>query len=294
MKLGKASILLALAALAPWSSCSEAPTVADDAQRSTVQEEQQASQDDGPLQWRTHHSGPLQPWMQHEFDEFQASINGLVSRDPAVAQQAFGDLMARDPNFYPAVVRALTEGGSDEAQALIDECLSAYWEQYGGRSERGPGGGGEVTFEIRGKVTTAPGSKVTIENWVEDIPIDVSGKTFPINIAESAHTCPNLVGTSTTTVTGIRVPVSFTVPGWGPVTGIKIDIVLIIDITVILRYYECKGGGEVPGEDHLERSGEHSQIEKLDESQLALCCSPAERELVVQWDRLAAVSPARL
>lgn len=221
---------------------------------------------DSGLQWQIQHSGPLEPWMQAEFDAFKQSIDDLTSSDPAVAEAAFGQLMARDPEFYPAVVRALTAGADDETKALIEESLQTYWDQYGGRADRGPGGGGrEVTVEIQGKVTTAPGSKVTIETPLIDIPIDISGQTFPINVAESAHQCQRRVATSRTTIRGIRVPISFTLPGYFPVTGIKIDIVLIIDITVILRYYDCTKKDAEEG----------------------------DRELLPQWDRLSAVTPAR-
>ncbi|MBK8233530.1 MAG: hypothetical protein IPK72_23865 [Candidatus Eisenbacteria bacterium] len=226
---------------------------------------------DGGLQWRTIHTGPLEPWMQQEFDAFRASIDGLTSSDPQVAAQAFGDLMARDPGFYPAVVSALTEGADDATKAMIEESLQYYWEQYGGREERGPGGGGggsDVTFEITGKVTTGPGSKVTIETLVGDFPIDVSGQSFPINVAESAHTCPRLVASSETEITGIEIPVSFTLPGYLAVTGIKVDLILIIDIKVIIRYYECK--------------------EKVKEVE-----QHGDRELVPQWDRVGALIPAR-
>lgn len=221
---------------------------------------------DSGLQWQIQHSGPLEPWMQAEFDAFRQSIDDLTSSDPAVAEAAFGQLMARDPEFYPAVVRALTAGADDATKALIEQSLQTYWDQYGGRDGRGPGGGGrEVTIEVQGKVTTAPGSKITIETLAHDFPIDVSGKTFPINVAESAHQCQHRVATSRTTIRGIRVPISFTLPGYFPVTGIKIDIVLIIDITVILRYYDCTKEGVEQG----------------------------DRELLPQWDRLSAVTPAR-
>lgn len=226
------------------------------------------TRDDNGLQWQIQHSGPLEPWMQAEFDAFRESIDGLTSSDPTVAAEAFGALMARDPDLYPAVVTALTNGADDQTKALIEECLRVYGEQYGGRDNRGPGGGGggEMTIEIQGKVTTAPGSKVTIQTPIYDHDVDVSGLSFPVNVAETAHTCTELKVTSRTRVSGIRIPVSFTLPGWGPVSGIKIDLVLIVDITVILRYYECK-------EKEVEEHG--------------------DRELVPQWDRVGALTPAR-
>ncbi|MEZ4651440.1 MAG: hypothetical protein R3E97_22130 [Candidatus Eisenbacteria bacterium] len=271
-------VLVGIGAACLLAACSESPIQAPSPEEGTETTAiQDISTDGSPISWDVQHSGTLQPWMQYEFDRFQAAVEDVVSGDSDRASYGANVLMDMDPNYYPGVLRALTQGASDEMQQFIEECIQSYWDSYAangfvgdglagdgfaeGRSgsgiqtlgegtpsstdgtySRGPGG--EVTYEVDGKIVTAPGSKITVSVWGwGDEDISVAGQTFVINGNESAHTCPILVASSKTTIKGIRVPIKLKLPGWGPVSSITIDVVLIVDITVTLRYYECEGGG---------------------------------------------------
>lgn len=201
-------------------------------------------------EWTTRHTGTPEPWMLDVLEDFQTLLENLGSSDPDVAAAAAQELMSLDPDIYPDALRALTADAPDFVQQTVEEDIAAYWEQYGGRPELANRGGGEWTFQIKGEVRTKPPSTVTVNTFVYSHEEDVSGKKFPFDTGESAHTCQRLVLESETGVEQYPYHLKFTIPGNLWITSIDIDLNLEIDLTLIIRYYECPpDGGEEGGKD---------------------------------------------
>ncbi len=256
----KKFVLCAFGASATLVACSDGPTdvsnLAENADRSARVEAIVTR--DGQLQWTVQHSGPLNPWQQYQFDTFRNAVEDLVSGDADRGTQGALALMEFDPNLYPSVLRTLTSSASPEIQAFVEEAIADYWHQQGQRPLPF-GEGGEVTFELKGLIKTLPGSTVGVDIaiWGEEtIPID--GVEIPVNVAETAHTCQRLVGSSTNSMKGAVIPISFSLPAYGPFASITVDLKLQVDLTVIIRYYECPEEGE--GDVEEQEPGQHRAI----------------------------------
>ncbi len=275
MKLSYLALTCGLGISMLLSACGEAPTESDlvESDPSTNLSEAPLPPGSDGLKWSVTHSGQMEPWIQFYEDMFRGAVEDVVSGDPDRAAQGATVLMEFDSNLFPDALRGLTSGADPEIQAYVEEAIEAYWNGpdglvgsselrtlgpangYGESGYSALGPGGEVTFEVDGKITTLPGSKITLNIWgwgSEDI--SVAGETFTIDTNESPHTCPDLHFKSTNSVEGLVVPVKFTVPGYGPVRSITVDLKLSIDLTFILRYYSCEEEEEEEGqEDDRER-----------------------------------------
>lgn len=196
--------------------------------------------------WTVTHSVPLEPWMQQDNDHLQQLLRDLFSGNSTLAEAAAQGLMELDPNLYPATLRALTARGDAEVQRLVEEAIDAYWaSQRQGLVDEG-GDDSCITYEVDGKITFANGSKVTIGLWLDDIDIDVGGHVVPVDTSPG-ECCGTLVATSKTVITGMRVPVKIPLPGYGPISSVTIDLVLIVDLTITVKYYDCSKEAEGTG-----------------------------------------------
>lgn len=152
-------VLVGIGAACLLAACSESPIQAPPAEESPQTSGfQDTPASSSPITWDVKHSGTLAPWMEYEFDRFQAAVEDVVSGDADRASYGANVLMDMDPNYYPGVLRALTQGASDDMQRIIEECIQGYWDAYGSDGFVGDGAADAGSNGVDGIQTLGEGT----------------------------------------------------------------------------------------------------------------------------------------